>query len=434
MRDDPGDPRGTTNGGRDTGPSISLGQLREAVTRGVISAEQLRMIRELPEPGDERAGGTAREVRRGLNAVTIAYYMGAAAVVFAFGWFIIDRWKPLGAGGVLVVSLVYALVFGITSRTLTRFGFATAAALAALLTVVMMPLVAWALLSLAGWWYEPRIAPGMAPFAAWTDVLESLRWIPLELTAALAALIALRRVQFAVLAIPVAMALPLVVVHAMPLLLDPEIVSEMTAWGLLVAAAAVIAAGYVADRRTSDGEDYARWVYLTGLITLAVGVLSAWEYAGYLRHALPMLAVALFALALYLRRSIFLVFGGLGFVGYLAYLAFDVFGKAMSFPVLLATFGTGIILITVLLQRRYPSLARQVEAQQHGRRRVPHAPLVFGAAMVVLLGVFAGRLDGARDRARAQWTRIRATQLEMHKRRKMLTPGPASRPAARDRN
>ncbi|MHB1861958.1 MAG: hypothetical protein ACYCVL_03220 [Gemmatimonadaceae bacterium] len=399
-----------TPGGAD---GITLDQLRQAVARGIISAEQLdALLAARPAaPGRHAAAEAPRE----LNAVTIAYYVGAAAVVFAFGWFLVDRWQALGAAGVLAIAVTYAAIFAFTARFLGRLGFRTASALAALLTVMMAPVATWSLLQLAGLWYEPGALAGPT-YGMRVDVLETLRWIPVELATALAALVAIRRVRFAVLALPVAAVVPLVAGHLVPLVLDPDIAREMTAWMLLVSGAALIALGYATDRRQRGDEDYAGWVYLAGLVALAIGVLSAWSYAGAIRHALPAAALALFALSLYLRRPMFLIFGAIGVVGYLAYLAFNVFRNALSFPVVLATFGVCVILLTVWLQRRYPALARQVEVAQGGRRAVPHAALVFGGAVAVMTGLLVSRLPDAHDRAADQWGRVRRTALEAHRR------------------
>ncbi len=387
---------------------LPISRLEAAVARGIITAEQLQAIRDMPaEAAPPR--GRAPEAGRGLNAVTIAYYVGGAAVVFAFGWYVVDRWNTLGPAGVLAIALLYGAIFAFTARYLDRLGFRTAAAVATLLTVVMTPLAAWGLLKLTGQWYEP------GPHMARTDLLETLRWIPLELATALAALVAMRRVHFAILALPVAAALPFVLGQATPLFMDPELTGEMASWMTIVSATLLLVCGYWVDQHPRDDEDYARWVFLVGLVALMVGVIGAWSAAGYERHGLPALAVGLFALSLLLRRPMFLVFGAIGFVAYLAYLAFDVFRTALSFPVVLATFGVCVILLTVWAQRRYPAMARRVEERQAGSRAVPHAGLVFGGAVLVALTLFAVQLPEARSRMADRWAQTRLTALRVHR-------------------
>lgn len=401
------EPSGTPHAG------ISDARLSAAVAAGIITADQASAIAALPEPG-----AAAGEAHSEVNAVAIAYFVGGAAVLFAFGWFIVDRWRALGPGGILAVALVYAALFALTGRTFARYGFHFAAGLAAFLAVGMTPLVAWALLDLGGLWYEPGAWSG-PPFALRIDVLESLRWIPLELATALAALATLRRVRFDILALPVAVALPLTVAHAMPLFVDPDMLVELNAWAALVSATVLLAAGYLVDRR-ADGDDYAAWVYLPALVTLAIAVLSVWPFLTFERHALIFLALGLFALSLYLRRTMFIVFGALGLVGYLGYLAFDVFRNVANFPVLLATFGLSVIVVTVWLQRRYPALARRVEARQARRGTVPHPRLVFGGTIAAAVALFAGHVPGARARGAAALALAHEAQVNYYRNQRRI--------------
>ena len=395
---------------------LPISRLEDAVARGIITAGQLQAIRDMPADAAAPAE-TTPEARRGLNAVTIAYYVGGGAVAFAFGWYIVDRWDKLGPAGVLVVSLLYAAIFAFTAGYLGRLGYRTAAAVVTLLAVTMAPLVAWALLELTGLWYEP-VSMAVGPYVRRVDLFETLRWIPIELATALAALVALRRVHFAILALPVAAALPAVAAQAMPLFMDPEITGEMEPWLAMLSAAVLLVCGYWVNQHPRDDEDYALWVNLVALVTLTMGVIGAWQAAGYERHGLPMLAVGLFALSLFLRRPMFLVFGAIGFIGYLAYLAFDVFRTALSFPVVLATFGVCVIVLTVWAQRRYPALARRVEQRQAGSRAVPHAGLVFGGAVLVALTLFAVQLPAARERMADRWAQTRLTALKIHRARR----------------
>src|SRR4051812_32931248 len=106
-----------------------MDRLDLGVERGIITAAQREALRALDDD-DSRL-----EVRRGLNAVTVAYWAGAIAVLTAFGWFLASRWQVLGPAGVLVVALVYAALFAFTARWLGREGFRGAAAIATLLVV-----------------------------------------------------------------------------------------------------------------------------------------------------------------------------------------------------------------------------------------------------------------------------------------------------------
>ncbi|OYV64004.1 MAG: hypothetical protein B7Z72_13895, partial [Gemmatimonadetes bacterium 21-71-4] len=74
---------------------------------------------------------------------------------------------------------------------------------------------------------------------------------------------------------------------------------------------------------------------------------------------------------------------------------------------------------------RYPSLARRVQAQQEKRGAVPHAPLVFGGAIVVAVALFLGHVGGARDRGKAALALMREQQVQYYReqRRVRVTGG-----------
>jgi hypothetical protein len=103
-------------------------------------------------------------------------------------------------------------------------------------------------------------------------------------------------------------------------------------------------------------------------------------------HVALVVGGLLVAASLYLRRRVFLFFGALASVAYLFYLAFDVFRQTLSFPILLASFGLAVILLTVLFQRRYPAIARRMEAARGpGQARLPGGYYALGAAVAIAL-------------------------------------------------
>ena len=127
-----------------------------AQARGVVSADQAATLAsiagELATATSEplAAPDRATERRRPFNPVIIAYAAGALLVVFALGWFLAERWRDLGAAGVLAVSLGYALAFAATATVLARRGFTVASGLTATLAVAMTPVWTFAILRLAG--------------------------------------------------------------------------------------------------------------------------------------------------------------------------------------------------------------------------------------------------------------------------------------------
>jgi hypothetical protein len=399
--------------------------LRDGVARGIITQAQHDALLDLAA-SDLAASDLATsaadtppppvEAARGFNAVTIAYSVGGIAVLFAFGWILIDRWDALGAVGVLGVALLYAAIFGGTAAYLRRAGFRVAAGVATVLAVEMTPLATWALLDLAGLWPSRR----SAPLCDWYSPIYmecNGKWIVIELASIGAALVALRRVHFSELAAPIGVALVLLSFHLVEAVFGTRQHGLAFGCGLVVAASLILSLAYATDRRQGE-EDYAAWLYLAGLVTAFAAAIEVWEHGHAARHAVPIVALLAVAASLYLRRRAFLAFGAVLLVWYLGYLAFDVFRGTLAFPLLLATFGIAVIILTVILQRSYPRLAMRIDARE-GRegRRLPggHAALLAPAVIALLMVPGALARDGARAeeqriaerRARAEAARVR---------------------------
>jgi hypothetical protein len=389
--------------------------LRDAVARGVITDAQHAAILALagvnPQPAADGGGlesQRAGEAPRGFNWVTVAYAAGAAAVLFAFGWFLIDRWAALGPAGVLLVALLYAAIFATTAVQLHRHGFRVATGVATVLAVEMTPLATWALLQLAGLWPGGRRPP-------FCDLLSPVffacngKWMIVELASIGAALAALRYVKFAELAAPIAVALLMLTFHLAEALLGTPLRELAWGWTVVGSASLVLAVAYAVDRGQGEGgEDYAWWLYAAGLVATFAGMFELWERAGGLRHFLLAAGVVALAVSLYLRRRAFLAFGAATLVWYLGYLAFDVFRETLAFPLLLATFGISVIIGTVLLQRSYPRLTARLDARlgtSAGARRRPVAGFALFLAPLVL-AVLSMPVARERDRQREAERRV----------------------------
>lgn len=429
--------------------AISMSTLEYAVGTGVITPEQLASIIALappasfapaavPEAPHETGWPSDVEVRRGLNAVSIAYWAGAIAVLFAFGWFLVDRWNVLGAGGVLVIAMVYAAMFLLAARVLALHGFARASALALLLFVGMVPLVTWAVLSLSGYWaLLPQPHPGVLT-ARVTQPWNSVRLLPIDLMTLLAALVAAQRRRDSILGLPMAVALWFATVHIAPAVIDSELLSALASRLMLVDASIFLAVGYALETARAgnlDDEDFAFWFHAVGLLALVFSIGDIWSAApGIVAHSTLLLGLLLVAAALYLRRRLFVVFAAAGLVAYLAYLAFDVFSKAVGFPVVLATFGIVVILLAVWAQRRYPALLRRTETAYGARRRIPGAWVVLAGGIVIAAALTVAYVPDARAaiaerHQRFQLERWRVRNAKVHARARR-TNEPAGSPAA----
>ena len=340
---------------------MNVRHLEAAVRDGIITREQLEALLALEAREQLQRG----EPRRGLNVVTIAYWAGAIAVLFALGWFLAARWRQLGAGGVFVVSALYAAAFVGAARWLIRQRFRTAASFATVLVVATVPVLAWSVINLAGWWYEPP----NAYLNLNSDVRLMTRWIPIDIATLVAALIALRLVRFSLLSAGAAISFWYLVLHLAPMVIGKRLVMSTEGWTALVIGACLLTCGGVVlvfqrgQQADEDSEDYAFWPFVIGFFALGMATVELWpSHRSVVPHAMLAAGLVSVALSLRIRRREFLVAGAVGFVGYLAWLAFDVFRQTLGFPIVLAGFGLTVILLAVWVQRRYPELLRGKEA------------------------------------------------------------------------
>jgi len=288
----------------------------------------------------------------------------------------------------------------------------------------MTPVWAWAILRLTGEIPDPGI---------WNDALAryepyvASRLIVLDLATIGVALVALRRVKFSVLGAPIAVALVALLLHLGQALGDPRLSWYVGPFYQCVVACAMIAIAYAAERRQPPGEDYAFWLYLSGLVTLLVAYVQVWQYIGRWRHALPLVAAALVTASLYLRRRTLLVAGGVAAFGYLGYLAFDVFRRVVALPIALATLGLLVIVTTVWLQRRFPKLVARVSREDAaGVKTLPAGALaVLGPLAIAFTAMTFAAREADERTADREWRSAlyeRRARREMRARRKPTVP------------
>jgi hypothetical protein len=258
------------------------------------------------------------------------------------------------------------------------------------------------------------------------------RWIPVDVATIVAALVAIRWRRFGILVVPAAIGFWYLMLHVVPLLAGASLSRELEGSTILVVGTTLLAIGYALDRRPRSAA-YAGWLYMVGLAAMILAGAERW---GMYKHVVPHVALALSILAVMLslalgRRS-FLIAGAIGFVSYLAWLAFDVFRRAVSFPIVLAAFGVAIILAAVWVQRRYPALSRRMAARRAaGGASVPGGLTGWLAAVAIALILFVADFPSARTREvdrqkreREMIERMRRDSIRAGQPRDSLVAGP----------
>jgi hypothetical protein len=417
--------------------------LARGVSQGIISTQQRERLLDLasssgdPSADTGAATSTARrddrsptEPPRGFNVVSVAYSMGALLVLFAAGWFLIDRWARLGPLGVLGIAAGYATVLAVAAHWLGAHRFRLAAGVCTVLAIAMTPLATWSLLAWAGRWPDPATRDPLLHDAAWM----AWQWLVLDLATLLAALVVLWRRPTPAPTWAVAVALWGCWLHLGQLVRGADGPIAFERWLMLASGLALL---FVAERverwqrsrrapvrgaaggGARDDEahgDFANGFWVTGAVATAVAYLAIWGRAEPAwRHLLPLLSLGFLALSLYLRRRSLLLTGVIGVLGYLAYLAGEVFRDYVSFPILLAGFGILLIFVTVWTQLRFPALLQRLDAgRSGGERRLPWSPAMAALPALVALAMAAVSLaDAEQERLDAAF-RARLSILRLH--------------------
>jgi arginine exporter protein ArgO len=128
--------------------------------------------------------------------------------------------------------------------------------------------------------------------------------------------------------------------------------SEAANWISVLVGAVTIAIGYALDRfwqqrHAPRGEDFAFWCYLFGLMAFWGGLTTMDAGSEWRRLVYLLINFGLVALALKLKRTVFMVFGVFGIYAYLGHLAWQVFKDSVFFPFVVALLGLSLILGTV---------------------------------------------------------------------------------------
>ncbi len=377
--------------------------------RGILTAAQGEALTALH---DELAGapGVPREAKRDLNFVTVAYAIGAMLVVFAFAWFLADRWKSLGPWGVLGVALVYAALLVGCSLWLARRGFRQASAIALTLAVALAPVVAWSVQVVTGLWPSDVHGDWLSATNPWMAVC----WIVSDLFTLLTALLAFRWRPSVALTIPMTLMLWGLSLHLYRAVAGESLVLSLDKWLMLANGLLICAVAGEIDRRQhrgrARGHDFAFWFWLGGLFAFAIAYLSLWGGAGPWRHTMVAVSAILIALSLLLRRRTHLAFGFAALFGYLTYLALDLLRDYLSLPAVLATLGIVLILGTVWAQRRFPQLVERVNAER-GEAVLP--PMITRGPFVLTLGLALLSLPDAKAELEQRAFRQRLDVLQL---------------------
>lgn len=329
---------------------LTVGDLKAAASEGVIADYDVEKLVRWASERKAESLTTQVEHAKGFNLVTVAYYFGAMLMISACAWFLGDKWESLGSGGVLVTALVYFAIAVGTGIWLRGRGYLVGGGLLVTVAVCLVPLITYSIEDLLGVW--PAADPGS--YSDYYPVIHG-SWIIMEMVTMIVALLALLFVRFGFLTAPLAFSVWFLSMDLPVWFFGHDLDHNTDAWITVALGVVTIAFGYILDRtihRPGEprSEDFAFWCYLFGLMMFWGGLTSMNSDSELNKFIYLLINIGLVGVALWLRRSTFLVFGALGVYAYIGHLAYRVFEDSFMFPFVLAFIGLMMILGTVWAQ------------------------------------------------------------------------------------
>src|SRR5439155_12757914 len=131
-----------------------MADLGRAATDGILSNSDVERLTswattQRSQPGESQP---AIEYRKGFNLVRVLYYFGAMLMISACAWFLGDKWDLLGAGGIFMTAIIYAVIAAIIGIWLRRDSYPVAGGLLMTVTVSLTHVIVYSIERMTGLW------------------------------------------------------------------------------------------------------------------------------------------------------------------------------------------------------------------------------------------------------------------------------------------
>lgn len=343
--------------------AISRNDLQAAAGTGLLPAAAVEPLWQ-----HLRRGATAAAPLQGprFAFTNILYYLGGALAIGAATLFMTEGFQRLGPWGLFVISLLYGAGCVWASGRLAARGLEVPAGIVATLAVCLVPLATWAAQHGLGWWPDG----GSARYASY-HVRVDWRWLTLELATLAAAAVALWRLRYPFLMMPVAVTLWYLGMDLARLIVAPDAPESWTFYRdfSVFFGLAILGFAFWVDARSRAAQgsrrDYAFWPYLMGMLTFWCALTMRQSDSELDKLLYGLLNLGFIGLAALLQRRVFAVCGGLGVALYLGHLSSRLFKDSLLFPLALTAIGLGLIACGIAWQRHEDRIQAAL------RRRLP---------------------------------------------------------------
>ncbi len=313
-----------------------------------------------------------------FDLVHLLWYAGALIVIGAMGLFSTLAFEQMGGRALTVTALFYAAVFVLAGHFLWhRRGLRTPGGLLVAVAVTMAPLAVYGIQASQGWWDAAGAPDRYRDFYIWVKS----SWLPMEVAAILAGLVALRFYPFPFIVAVIALALWFMSMDLTPWLLSGRSISWTESWSVrtkvsMAFGLVILGVAWAVDLKREQKQDFAFWLHLSGLLAFWGGLTATDSDSEIAKAVYCLINTALVFLSVFLMRRSYALFGALGVSLYLGHLADRVFRDSLVFPFALSLIGILIIAAGLLLHRHRETLSAWISERLPDtlkKLRPPHA-------------------------------------------------------------
>jgi hypothetical protein len=315
-------------------------------------------------------GREAIDRRPRFDLTNLLWYAGALIVISAMSIFSTEAFTRWGGGVLTVIALVYGAAFAFAGQYFWRVKHIfVLGGLLITIAVSMAPLATYGIQDYFDWWSHGE--PGV-----YRDFFVWIRgsWVFMSLSAIAAGLVAFRLYRFPFILMIVAFALWFLSMDITPWFVSgwpipgderavklEHMVRLMELRGIIstLYGVALLITVWVLDVRIKA--DFTFWLHFAAALSITGG-LFFWLTDNRLEWAmLCTVSVIMLLLSVFLQRSVYTVFGGIGVTSYLAYLAFDIFDDVLIFSFVLTAVGVLVMYLGYMYYRHQADLQAWLE-------------------------------------------------------------------------
>lgn len=326
---------------------ITRNNLKQAVNEKIISAEQAEKLIDFLK--------THPDTGPSFDFTHVLYYLGGLIAIGAMTLFMTLGWESFGGSGILVTSLIYAVIGLKLSQTFEHKGYPVPAGICATFVVALTPLAIYGLQQALGLWPDSTVYRDYHRYIKW-------HWLYMELgTLAVGTLIAWKY-KYPFLIMPIAVTLWYLTMDITAIISGGDFNWELRKLVSMYSGLLMIFLAFWVDVRSRNKADYAFWIYIFGVIAFWGGLSMQYSDSELSKFIYFCINLVMLGVGVLLVRRVFVVFGALGSCGYFAHLASSVFRDSWLFPISLTAIGLIVIYLGILWQRHEKELTSKMRS------------------------------------------------------------------------